>query len=109
MKLMDRLYLRFGLFHQTHLSRIFAAFVEGLVIGTILLGLLLAIYGAGKLTWWMIGEYQNARHEVDRATQEARVYQTALLACLNGGVIATNGDEFTACEGAKSFKFQRVQ
>lgn len=106
MTLRDKLYFRFGLFHQRY-GRIWFAFVEGvcLFLASVIVGLFIMAV-VNLATWWYSALIEE---HVKAAKQEAASYQNTLLACLNGGVIARAGDEVIACDPAVTFKFGRVK
>ena len=103
MTIRDRLYLRVGLFFGRY-GRMWCAFIEGLVLGFGLLLMLYMIYGAGKVTWYLIDTYTTAHQKVVKAETEAKAWERTVLACLNGQVIGRAGDEVVACEGAVTFR-----
>ena len=104
MTLRDKFYFRFGLFHKTHLARFIAAFVEGLLLGFCLLVVVLAVMAFGRIAWWAWDELHTAQQKVVNAEKVAMYYQTALINCLNGGLIAVTDKEIIGCEGARSIK-----
>lgn len=80
------------------------AFIEGLVMGFALLLTLATIYGAGKLTWYLIDTYTTSQQKVVKAERVAKSYEQVLLACLNGGLVAVTEHELIGCEPAHSIR-----
>ena len=107
MKLRDKLYLRFGLFNQRY-GRMVCAFIEGLVIGLVLLFCILVIVGFFRLAGYLYSTYTTASQKVVSAEQKARTAEEMLVDCLAGRVIGRAGDETIACEGAVTFKLARI-
>lgn len=99
----DRLYFRFGLFHSRY-GRMWCAFLEGLIIGTVLLALVATLIGAGRFLWWMAESYTTAEARVVQAQKVAMKYEQVLLACLNGGLVAVTEHELIGCEGAREIR-----
>ena len=106
MTLRDKLYFRFGLFHQRY-GRIWCALLEGILIAISAFVIGLTVFGLANLAYMV---YESALEEHARAYKaEARSYQVALINCLNGGVISKVGDEVIACDPAVTFRFSRVK
>lgn len=97
MKLRDKLYLRFGLYHRTIMARIVAAFLEGLLWGIALLVVFILIVMAAKFSWYLYVSYTTAQQDVVVERQKTVHYERIVVACLNRQWFVANGELFT-CE-----------
>lgn len=98
MRLRDRLYFKFGLFHKRH-SRMLFAFLEGFLVGLVLLVSLMALYGGARLLTWIyyINVAEAVHEKVQQVEREKVGYERIVLACLNREWFVANGELFT-CE-----------
>ncbi len=108
MSIKDRLYLRFGLYVDRNGRKWFAT-IEWLILAMIWVSAVFVILSFVRSLVWMYGEYQTAEQRATAALHEAKVYQSTLLTCLNGGIIGHAGEETVTCEKAYTFKFMRLK
>lgn len=104
MTIRDRIYFRVGLFHKRH-GRMWAAFLEGLLIAVSAIVLGLTVFGLANLAQAV---YEGVLHEhAEVYKQQAQSYQASLIQCLNGGIIGrTENGETVGCQGALTFRLE---
>ncbi len=90
MPIRDRLYFRFGLYHRRY-GRIICAFVEGLIVGTLLLACLLVLAGFVRLTMTVIEDYAAKEWAAQKERAERVKYEKIVLGCLNQGILLIDG------------------
>ena len=90
MPLRDRLYFRFCLFHKRY-GRMVCAFLEGLIVGAILLACLLVLAGFVRITFAIIEDYSAQEWKARQERAERVRYEQIVLGCLNHGVLLIDG------------------
>ena len=92
MTIRDRLYLRFGLFARRY-GRMWCAFLEGLLVGTMLLVAILTLWGATQLVVWAYYTHVSevVQEHVKQVEAEKVRYEQIIVACLNDGGYQLDG------------------
>lgn len=98
MRLSDRLYFRVGLFHKRY-GRMLCAFIEGFLVGLVVLLALCVLWGAAHVWMWAYERHiaEQTEHRVRQVEKEKWKYERIVLACLNRQWFLADGELMT-CE-----------
>lgn len=94
----DRLYLRYGLFHQRY-GHAIAYMIEFVIVAVLATIAMAILAGAIVFTYGVVDGYKQAEARAQKAKQETKEMEKVLINCLNGGMVGLEKGEPVICRG----------